>query len=79
MTDSQESRTEFEAWAISEEYHVAIYQGQYASEFTEQAWLGWNAAWNHRAPVKESIPTIKQSLTVEATIRPFLTVQEEGK
>jgi hypothetical protein len=31
------------------------------------------------APVKESIPTIKQSLTVEATIRPFLTVQEEGK
>ncbi|MDB5822233.1 MAG: hypothetical protein JWR21_937 [Herminiimonas sp.] len=57
MTD-QESRKEFEVWFSGEgagPWAVERIGGRYKYREAETAWVIWQAAWNRRAPVKESL------------------------
>ena len=52
MSDSDKMRAEFEAWASEQclsierlPAHVTVFDGQYASLDTQEAWTMWEAAY----------------------------------
>ena len=54
MSDA-ESRSRFEAWAVTYGLNTAHYMTGYSTTATDDAWATWKAGWNAamREPVKE--------------------------
>jgi hypothetical protein len=44
MNQIEESRKEFEEWALPRKYTMLRQQGEYESNYTQNAWIAWQAA-----------------------------------
>lgn len=69
VTAAQESRAQFEEWALRCCYEIARFPGhtQYTSNTTEQAWLAWQASRAALSAEPVAVPKGWQLVPVEPT------------